>query len=208
VGVKRKPLAMPSRQQAIFALTVLAIALAIAGAAFYFTSDRSGPAGSGEALVGGPFSLTDHTGRRVTEKDFLGKYMLVFFGFTYCPDVCPTELQVMSAALDELGTAGNTIQPVFVSIDPERDTPEVVKQYVENFHPRLIGLTGSPDDIAAIARAYRVYYKKTAGGLETDYEMDHSTTIYLMGPVGRKHFGYTPTPRTWERRAISTRLKA
>lgn len=184
---------MPSRQQAIFALTVLAIALAIAGAAFYFTSGRSGPAGSGEALVGGPFSLTDHTGRHVTEKDFLGKYMLVFFGFTYCTDICPTELQVMSAALDELGTAGNNIQPVFVSIDPERDTPEVVKQYVENFHPRLVGLTGSPDDIAAIARAYRVYYKKTAGGSETDYEMDHSTTIYLMGPDGgfRKHFGYT-----------------
>lgn len=184
---------MPSRQQAIFALTVLAIALAIAGAAFYFASGRSGPAGSGEALVGGPFSLTDHTGRRVTEKDFLGKYMLVFFGFTYCTDICPTELQVMSAALDELGTAGNNIQPVFVSIDPERDTPEVVKQYVENFHPRLVGLTGSPDDIAAIARAYRVYYKKTAGGSETDYEMDHSTTIYLMGPDGefRKHFGYT-----------------
>lgn len=184
---------MPSRQQAIFALTVLAIALAIAGAAFYFTSGRSGPAGSGEALVGGPFSLTDHTGRHVTEKDFLGKYMLVFFGFTYCPDVCPTELQVMSAALDELGAEGNTIQPVFVSIDPERDTPEVVKQYVENFHPRLVGLTGSPDDIAAIARAYRVYYKKALGGSETDYEMDHSTTIYLMGPDGgfRKHFGYT-----------------
>lgn len=184
---------MPSRQQAIFALTVLAIALAIAGAAFYFTSGRSGPAGSGEALVGGPFSLTDHTGRHVTEKDFLGKYMLVFFGFTYCPDVCPTELQVMSAALDELGAEGNTIQPVFVSIDPERDTPEVVKQYVENFHPRLVGLTGSPDDIAAIARAYRVYYKKAPGGSETDYEMDHSTTIYLMGPDGgfRKHFGYT-----------------
>lgn len=185
---------MPSRQQAIFALTVLAIALAIAGAAFYFTSGRSGPAGSGEALVGGPFSLTDHTGRRVTEKDFLGKYMLVFFGFTYCTDICPTELQVMSAALDELGPEGDNIQPVFVSIDPERDTPDAVKRYVENFHPRLIGLTGSPDDIAGIARAYRVYYKK-APGVEADgsYEMDHSTTIYLMDAAGRfrKHFSYT-----------------
>lgn len=185
---------MPSRRQAAFALSVLAIALAIAGAAFYFASGRSGPMGSGVALVGGPFSLTDHTGRRVTEKDFLGKYMLVFFGFTYCPDVCPTELQVMSAAIDELGAEGNTIQPVFVSIDPERDTPDVVKLYVENFHPRLVGLTGSPEDIAAIARAYRVYYKK-APGVEADgsYEMDHSTTMYLMGPDGsfRKHFNYT-----------------
>jgi len=149
--------------------------------------------GSGTALVGGPFTLTDHNGRRVTEKDFLGKYMLVFFGFTYCKDVCPTELQVMSAALDEMGAEGEKLQPIFVSIDPERDTPEVIKQYVENFHPRLIGLTGSPEEIAAMARAYRVYYGKAVGGSATDYEMDHSTTIYLMGPDGsfRKHFDYT-----------------
>jgi protein SCO1/2 len=189
---------MPSRSQAVLALSVLAIALAIAGAAFYLTSGKSGPMGSGEALVGGPFSLVDQDGRRVTEKDFLGKYMLVFFGFTYCPDVCPTELQVMSAALDELGTAGNNIQPVFVSIDPERDTPAVVKEYVGNFHPRLVGLTGSAAEIAAIARAYRVYYKKAASsGASEDYEMDHSTTIYLMDRQGRfrKHFGYTTDAR-------------
>ena len=185
---------MPSRSQAVFALSVLAIAFAIAAAAFYFTLGRNGPMTSGTALVGGPFSLVDQNGRRVTEKDFLGKYMLVFFGFTHCPDVCPTELQVMSAALDELGTAGNDIQPVFVSIDPERDTPEVVKEYVKNFHPRLMGLTGSAGEIATIARAYRVYYKKTASsGASGDYELDHSTTIYLMDPEGRfrKHFGYT-----------------
>jgi protein SCO1/2 len=182
----------------MFALSVLAIALAITAAAFRFTSGRSGPAGGGEALVGGPFSLVDHTGRRVTEKDFLGKYMLVFFGFTYCPDVCPAELQVMSAALDELGPRGDNIQPVFVSIDPERDTPEVVRQYVENFHPRLVGLTGSPEEIAAIAKAYRVYYKKAASrGTSGDYEMDHSTILYLMDPEGRfrKHFGYTTDTR-------------
>ena len=185
---------MPSRSQAVFALSVLAIAFAIAAAAFYFTLGGRGPMTSGTALVGGPFSLVDQNGRRVTEKDFLGKYMLVFFGFTHCPDVCPTELQVMSAALDELGTAGNDIQPVFVSIDPERDTPEVVKEYVKNFHPRLMGLTGSAGEIATIARAYRVYYKKTASsGASGDYELDHSTTIYLMDPEGRfrKHFGYT-----------------
>lgn len=185
---------MPSRSQAILAISVLAIAFAITAAAFYFTLSRSGPMGSGTALVGGPFSLVDQDGRRVTEKDFLGKYMLVFFGFTYCPDVCPTELQVMSAALDELGTAGNNIQPVFVSIDPERDTPEVIKQYVGNFHPRLVGLTGSAGEIATIARAYRVYYKKAASSAASgDYEMDHSTTIYLMDREGRfrKHFGYT-----------------
>ena len=112
------------------------------------------------ALVGGPFSLTDQDGRRVSEKDFLGKHMLVFFGYTYCPDICPTELQVMTAALDTLGPEAEKIQPVFVSVDPERDTPEVLKSYVENFGPRLIGLTGTPEEIAAIAKAYRVYYAK------------------------------------------------
>jgi protein SCO1/2 len=189
---------MPSRSQAILAISVLAIAFAITAAAFYFTLGRSGPMTSGTALVGGPFSLVDHTGRRVTEKDFLGRYMLVFFGFTYCPDVCPTELQVMSAALDELGAEGANIQPVFVSIDPERDRPDVVKQYVENFHPRLVGLTGSPEEIASIAKAYRVYYKKAASsGASENYEMDHSTTIYLMDREGRfrKHFGYTTDAR-------------
>ena len=98
----------------------------------------------------------------MSEKDFLGKHMLVFFGYTYCPDVCPTELQVMTAALDAMGPEAEKIQPVFVSVDPERDTPEVLKSYVENFGPRLIGLTGTPEEIAAVAKAYRVYYAKAA----------------------------------------------
>ena len=146
------------------------------------------------ALVGGPFSLVDQDGRRVTEKDFLGKYMLVFFGYTYCPDICPTELQVMSAALDQLGLEADRIQPIFVSIDPARDTPEVLKAYVANFGPRLIGLTGSPEEVAAIAKAYRAYYAKAGNGSTgTDYLMDHSSIIYLMGPDGRfvKHMPYT-----------------
>ena len=112
------------------------------------------------ALVGGPFTLTDQDGKKVSEKDFLGKYMLVFFGYTYCPDICPTELQVMTAALDSMGPEAEKIQPVFVSVDPERDTPEVLKSYVENFGPRLVGLTGTPEEIAAVAKAYRVYYAK------------------------------------------------
>ena len=145
------------------------------------------------ALVGGPFTLTDHNGRRVTDQDFRGKYMLIFFGFTYCPDVCPGELQVMSAALDELGAEADKIQPIFITIDPARDTPEAMKIYVANFHPRLLGLTGSPEDIAQVAKAYRVYYAK-AGESEqqADYLMDHSTILYLMGPDGKfvKHFTY------------------
>jgi protein SCO1/2 len=120
--------------------------------------------------------------------------MLVFFGYTYCPDLCPTELQVMSAALDGLGAKADAIQPIFISFDPERDTPEVLKQYVSNFHPRLVGLTGTPEEVAAAAKAYRVYYSKVPNNSAPDtYLMDHSTITYLMDPQGRflKHFSYS-----------------
>lgn len=182
---------MPSRAQLAFAISVLVVAIAIAAAAFFrYVPDVTG---SGQALIGGPFSLVDHTGKRVTEKDFLGKYTLIFFGYTDCPDICPTELQVMSAALDQMGEAGEPIQPVFITVDPERDTPDVLKAYVENFHPRLMGLTGTADEIAAVARAYRVYYTKASGTAAGDYLMDHSSILYLMGPDGKflKHFTYT-----------------
>lgn len=191
---------MPSRQKLIFALVVLLIALATGASALWLT--RAGPGGgTGEALVGGPFTLTDQDGKRVTDQDFRGKYMLIFFGFTYCPDVCPGELQVMSAALDELGPEGDKIQPVFITVDPERDTPEAMKLYVSNFHPRMVGLTGSPDDIAAVAKAYRVYYAKAKapeGAAPGDYLMDHSTILYLMGPDGKfvKHFTYGTDVKT------------
>ena len=184
---------MPRRAVLVFAAAVLLIAAALGGYA-WMNRHTVAPQGSGVALVGGPFTLTDQEGRRVTEKDFLGRYMLVFFGFTYCPDICPTELQVMTAALDAMGPVAEKIQPVFVSIDPERDTPEVMKAYVANFGPRLIGLTGTPEEIAAVAKAYRVYYAKAANqNAPDDYLMDHSSIIYLMGPDGSfvKHFAYT-----------------
>ncbi len=184
---------MPSRQKLIFAVVVLVIAAVTGFGALWLTRGPGGPMGSGEALVGGPFTLTDHNGQRVTDQDFRGKYMLIFFGFTFCPDVCPSELQVMSAALDELGAEGEKIQPVFITIDPARDTPEAMKVYVSNFHPRMIGLTGSEQDIAVVAKAYRVYYAKAKGSeASPDYLMDHSTILYLMGPDGKfvKHFTY------------------
>jgi cytochrome oxidase Cu insertion factor (SCO1/SenC/PrrC family) len=184
---------MPRRAVLIFAAAVLLIAAGLGGFA-YMSRQLAESGGTGVALVGGPFSLTDQNGRRVSEKDFLGRHMLVFFGFTYCPDICPTELQVMTAALDAMGPEGEKIQPVFVSIDPERDTPEVLKSYVENFGPRLIGLTGTPEEIAAVAKAYRVYYAKAGDQSSPDsYLMDHSSIIYLMGPDGRfvKHFPFT-----------------
>jgi cytochrome oxidase Cu insertion factor (SCO1/SenC/PrrC family) len=183
---------MPRRPILIFAALVLVLA---AGLGIYALMPRqtAGVSSTGTALVGGPFSLIDQDGQRVTEKDFLGKYMLVFFGYTYCPDVCPTELQVMTAALDMMGADAEKIQPVFISVDPERDTPEVVKAYVENFGPRLKGLTGSPDDIAKAAKVFRVFYAKTGNTGGEDYLMDHSSIIYLMGTRGEfvKHFTYT-----------------
>ncbi len=184
---------MPRRPILILAAIVLLIAAGLGGYAFLGSADHR-PSGSGVALVGGPFSMVDQDGKRVTEKDFLGKYMLVFFGYTYCPDVCPTELQVMTAALDQMGPEASRIQPIFVSIDPARDTPAVLKAYVGNFGPRLIGLTGTAEEVAAIAKAYRVYYAKAAtSGSGTDYLMDHSSIIYLMGPDGRfvTHMAYT-----------------
>ena len=183
---------MPRRSVVIAAALVLFAALAL-GSYALLSRQVPGFTGSGTALVGGPFTLTDQTGKRVTEKDFLGKHMLVFFGYTFCPDVCPTELQVMTAALDMIGPEADKITPVFVTFDPERDTVQVMKAYVENFGPRLVGLTGSPDEIATVAKAYRVYYAKAGKSGSPDYLMDHSSIIYLMGPDGSfvKHFTYT-----------------
>jgi cytochrome oxidase Cu insertion factor (SCO1/SenC/PrrC family) len=144
--------------------------------------------------VGGPFTMVDHSGQTVSEKTYLGKPMLLFFGFTYCPDVCPTELQVMAAALESMGDAGSEIQPIFVSIDPARDTPEVMKAYVENFGPRFIGLTGTAEQVGIMAKAYKVFFEKQPNEAAPDqYLMDHSSTIYLMGADGKflKHFSYT-----------------
>jgi protein SCO1/2 len=184
----------PSRFQLIFATLALLAALLVAGTAYYIANQPRGPISIGTALVGGPFSLTDQEGRKVTDKDFRGHYMLVFFGYTYCPDICPTELQVMSAALDNLGAKADDIQPIFISVDQQRDTPEVLKQYVTNFHPRLVGLTGSAEEIASVARAYRVYFSKVENNSGPDaYLMDHSTIMYLMDGQGKfvKHFTYS-----------------
>lgn len=151
----------------------------------------------GQALVGGPFTLTDQTGRRVTDADFRGKHMLIMFGFTYCPDVCPSGLQVISAALEQLGPKAEKVVPVFISVDHERDTPEQLKMYLESFHPRMVGLTGSADDIAAAAKAYRVYFKKMADEKSTaGFTYDHSALIYLMGPDGKyvTHFSHATGP--------------
>lgn len=147
----------------------------------------------GRPSVGGPFELIDGDGRRVTERDFEGRHMLVYFGYTFCPDVCPTTLFNASAALDEIGPAlASKVRLVFVSIDPERDTPEVVKEYAAHFHPGTAGLTGTPEQVAAAARAWRIYYRKAAPDEDGDYLVDHSSILFLMDGDGRyvTHFGH------------------
>lgn len=146
----------------------------------------------GQALVGGPFQLTDHTGRRVTEKDFLGRPTLVFFGFTFCPDVCPSGLQVIGAALDKLGPKGQAVTPLFITVDPERDTPAQLAAYVKSFHPRLVGLTGTADEIRAVAKAYRVHYAKAEDAKSSAYTMDHSALVFLMDQKGQYATHFRP----------------
>jgi cytochrome oxidase Cu insertion factor (SCO1/SenC/PrrC family) len=141
--------------------------------------------------VGGPFALTDQNGTSRTDVDFHGKLMLVYFGFTYCPDICPTDLLQMSLALDQLGPAGEMVQPIFITVDPERDTPEHLKQYMPAFHQRFVGLTGDAIAIREAARVYRVYYKKVEWSDRPDYTVDHSAFIYLMGRDG-EYLGFFP----------------
>jgi cytochrome oxidase Cu insertion factor (SCO1/SenC/PrrC family) len=140
---------------------------------------------SGRALVGGPFELTDQTGRRRRDADFRGKLVLLYFGYTYCPDVCPTELQSISLALDKLGAASEAVQPLFITIDPERDTPARLSSFVSAFHPRLIGLTGSLAEIRQTAIAYRTFFAKHEDATSSDYSIDHTGFIYLIGQDGR-----------------------
>ena len=151
---------------------------------------------TGKAAIGGPFELIDHNGTSVTDKTYVGKYMLVNFGYTYCPDVCPTNLTKMSNALDILGADVDKIVPIFISVDPVRDTPEQLKEYGTFFHPRLVGLTGTKDQVTAVARAYRVYFAKVENKEPNadpdDYTVDHSALTYLMGQDGifQQHFGH------------------
>ena len=184
---------MPSRHILLFSIVILLLSAGLAAYSLFGIRGTAIQTGTGEALVGGPFTLVDQTGKSITDKDFRGKYMLIFFGYTYCPDVCPTELQVMMAALDTLGPRAAEVQPIFITIDPDRDTPEVMQSYVENFGPSLVGLTGTAEQIAQVAKAYRVYYAKSGNTKTQDYLMDHSSIIYLMGPDGvfMKHFTYT-----------------
>ena len=150
-------------------------------------ADRAGSGaiiGDAGITIGGSFELVDHNGRSVTEADFAGRPYLLFFGFTHCPDICPTKLAELSAVLEQLGDRAGELNVLLVSVDPERDTPDVLKSYISSFHPGITGLTGSVEAVAATARVHRAYYRKVP--LEgDDYTVDHSTVVYLFGRDGR-----------------------
>ena len=162
----------------IIAMAALGV-LVLIGAGVFWLTQGGGP------TVGGPFSLVDGQGKTVTDRDFRGRFMLVYFGYTFCPDVCPTTLNQVAEAMDRLGPKADRVQPLFITGDPKRDTPPVVQPFVAAFSPRLIGLTGTPEEIAKVAREYRVYYAaRPAEGSPGEYTVDHSSILYLMDPGG------------------------
>ena len=168
-----------------------------------FTPSEEAPAKPQTADIGHTFELVDDVGRRVTQDSLKGRYSLIYFGFTYCPDVCPTSLQIMARALEEIeadseaGGAAAAVQPIFITVDPERDTPAALKEYVSHFHPRLRGWTGTPAQIDDAMRAFKVYRARVEDTSSADgYTIDHSSIFYLMGPDGRflSHFNHAVSP--------------
>lgn len=181
---------MPRRPVILFAAACAVIALALGVVTMVVVGGRqqsaqTTDAATGQPLVGGPFTLTNQDGQVVTEKILEGKWSLVFFGFTYCPDYCPTTLGVLNAVQERMGDKAKDLQILFVSIDPERDTPQMLKDYLssDGFPDGVIGLTGTPEQVAQAAKAYRAFYQKVGEG--EGYTMNHGLTVYLMGPDGQ-----------------------
>src|SRR6516165_3416103 len=182
--------------------------LVILGAGLFVSLEhRYTPRGAAGTLlasaIGGPFRLVDQDGKTVTDADLKGKWSLVYFGYTHCPDACPTALNDIAVALDELGAKRAEVRPVFITVDPERDTPAVLKSYVTAFDAPILALTGTAEEVAQAAKGYRVYYAKHPEA-DGDYSMDHSSVIYVMDPEGRftASFTHQSTPEE-----IAERLK-
>ena len=160
------------------------VVVLLGGVAAWLAMSRDENGGFG--AIGGPFALVDGEGHAVTDQDFRGRYMLVYFGYTFCPDVCPTTLNEVAAAFDKLGPKADKVRALFITVDPARDTPKVVGEYAAAFSPHIEGLTGTPEQIATVAREYRVYYAPQKPGVSgAGYTVDHSSILYLMGPDGR-----------------------
>jgi protein SCO1/2 len=180
---------MPRRSILVFAGACIAIAAALAIVTLVVVGRQpAAPAfgevtSTGQPLVGGPFQLVNEEGQAVDQTILNGKWSLVFFGFTYCPDFCPATLGMLEATKQQLGAEGEDLQLVFISVDPERDTPQAMKDYLSSYPMDVVGLTGTPQQVKTAADAYRALYQKVGEG--EDYTMNHSLTIYLMGPDGR-----------------------
>lgn len=189
-------------------VVVLSVALAILVSALVsgvlFISSNKSPGRQEDVgstvTIGGPFVLRDHRGQSFTEQDLKGGYSLIYFGYSFCPDVCPTSLAVIAQALSKLEEenpkAATQVTPIFITLDPERDGPEEIASYISHFHPRMVGLTGSVKQVRLAAEAYRVFFQKTTSEESSDYLIDHSSIIYLMGPDGQfiRHFVHATSP--------------
>ena len=195
---------MLTRRHALLLTPAAILAVGMAGALGYAQFRPEAGSGGGGVPIGGPFRLVNGDGKTVTDGDFRGKWMLVYFGYTHCPDACPTALQDMANAMDDLGAPKKDVAIVFITVDPERDTPAVMKDYVAAFDAGIVPLTGSAEAVAAAAKEYHVYYAKhpTKDG---GYDMDHSSIIYVMDPQGRfvANFTHETPPQQ-----IADKLKA
>src|SRR5690348_10959151 len=184
----------PRPRLALAAIVMAGVLVLAAGVLVVFALGDN-PKGAGGTLlasaIGGQFQLVDQNGKPFSDANLKGKWHLVFFGYTHCPDACPTALNEMSLALDRLGLKRDEVGVVFITVDPERDTPDVMKSYVQSFDAPIVALTGSPEAVAQAAKAYRVFYAKHPRP-DGDYDMDHSAVIYVMNPEGR--FTATVTP--------------
>jgi len=208
---------LPAALKGWRAPALLAVMLAVAGGAYHTLQDevpaegaRAGAARlmsdlmSGKAPVGGPFTLTDQDGGRRSLSDFRGKLVLLYFGFTYCPDVCPTDLMSVGNVIRSLGPDGAQLQPVFVTLDPARDTPEVLRAYATSFHSSFVSLSGTEDEIRRIATAYKVFFEKVQPPGTNTYFIDHSAYVFLLDRDGRFITLFPPgTPQ--ERMALMVR---
>ena len=197
----KEPVVVPdqSKRRGLILMIVVIICFGTLGWFLYKvpmmqTVSNQGVKTTGTATIGGPFTLVDHFNKTVTDADFRGRYMLMFFGYTYCPDVCPTTLTDISDALGLLGKDAADIAPIFITVDPERDKPEHMKEYVKHFHPKIIGMSGSVEQVKKVAGVYRVFFQKARekGAEPDDYLMNHSSITYLMGKDGKflTHFSH------------------
>jgi protein SCO1/2 len=168
----------------LLVLSAFLAGLVVFLAVFLYATGQLGPRGAGSS-VGGPFKLIDQSGKPVSDTDFKGKPFLVFFGYTHCPDVCPTTLFDISEVMRALGPDADRTAALFISVDPDRDTPAILKDYLSSFDPHIYGLTGDQASLDKVEKAYRVYAKKVPTGKDGDYSMDHSAIVYLMDKSGR-----------------------